>query len=348
MGDSTNPYIVQPVPTLESEEDWTRRRTAQIKNRFKRGEDEIVKGGRIIYPGTEFAQFIPDRINPFTLRGHGNLGSDISKGSKAREQLLKEGKTPARPAGTSGRKADAIRGYAEKFIKKRAGAEQGELPFRESDISPWHSNKMLDSVIGNYISLDMIKSAVREIDRQTLEQSELGQKLENLRIPLVDKDGNLTGKYRKVQHGDNAPLLTRITNQAEAIAANKKIINNKIEAAIAKARGGVTQAVSTRIDALPDEYRQLQDRTWDREQILRKEAADVKTELIRLRERKEARLEEIELARTREENDMLKHRELLEADQERYDDQRRERRKDRNFGAVGQGIEALMLLFGGL
>jgi len=45
---------------------------------------------------------------------------------------------------------------------------------------------------------------------------------------------------------------------------------------------------------------------------------------------------------------MLKHRELLEADQERYDDQRRERRKDRNFGAVGQGIEALMLLFGGL
>ena len=78
------------------------------------------------------------------------------------------------------------------------------------------------------------------------------------------------------------------------------------------------------------------------------ESNKLQSEMERYKVDKDKHNETIKLALVAQENERRKHEELIALDREKWEEGRKDRKSDRNFGAVGQGIEALMLLFGGL
>ncbi len=354
MGDSTNPYYVQPVSPIPSMETWTNQRLKALEERLTPKDpatglplERKVKGGVVIYPGTAAARFIPDNIKPFSVLGAGNNQGDPSKLDYA------GGQTSVRPPGSAWGKADAIEGYAKEYIRRR-DPNSGELPFTEKDIHGVHQNKALDSVLGlfgqgNYITLGNIENRVRSIDKARLEQSPTGKALVNARIPLRDPEtGELTGKYREVSIGDTDDLAVQLLKKKAANELEMKSIRLARQKALAESEGVVNREVNRLMELLPEQYANMQKTHYTQSRQLRQDRDAKAQYLNELRRDKEIRQEQIEAAKRKEENEMLKHRELMELDRERYEDNKRERRKDRNFNAVGQGIESLMLLFGGL
>ena len=269
---------------------------------------------------------------------------------RGRKDYLK-GEPEQKPTELSGPTlaADEIQKLAREF-------PWGTRPFTKEDISPLNREKKILGIPNPfYFHPDVVRSArdsqnwEKLKDDPTIRDEMTMAGLEET-VLVTDADGNIVEKTQPatIAYGDT--LEGKRKQIAKKEAAEPVILRSKRDFNTAKANS--INELANLGDQLEEQsyarYKNNVKWAYDREERNQDRIDRVKREIEEYKIKQYQNAENIKLALIKEENDQIRHSELVALDREKWEEGRKDRKSDRNFGAVGQGIEALMLLFGGL
>ena len=276
---------------------------------------------------------------------------------RGRKDYLK-GEPKQKPTELSGETwaADEIQKLAREF-------PWGTRPFTKEDISPLYREKKILGIKNPfYFHPDVVRSArdsqnwEKLKDDPTIRDEMTMAGLEET-VLVTDADGNIVEKTRPAQIAYGDTLEGKRKQIADKEAAKHVILRSKRDFNTARANAVNELAdLGERLEG--QSFARYQDNVkWayqarqaklDRDERHQDRIDKVKREIEEYKIKQYQNAENIKLALIKEENDQIRHAELVALDREKWEEGRKDRKSDRNIGAIGQGIETLMLLFGGL